>query len=83
MFLCVLLGGMAVALTIGLLDVLVWHADAINSQKDGERGRGPGALGGIPGGVYLSALHILVTSKSSTANQVAGVVLFVVSSSRW
>ena len=37
-----------------------------------------GALGGIPGGVYLSALHILVTSKSSTANQVAGVVLFVV-----
>jgi hypothetical protein len=33
MFLCVLLGGMTVALTIGLLDVLVFHADAINSQK--------------------------------------------------
>ena len=33
MFLCVLLGGMTVALTIGLLDVLVFHADAISSQK--------------------------------------------------
>src|SRR5512146_2027367 len=33
MFLCVLLGGLTVALTIGLLDVLVLHADAINSQK--------------------------------------------------
>ncbi len=33
MFLCVLLGGMTVALTIGLLDVLVFHAEAINSQK--------------------------------------------------
>ena len=33
MFLCVLLGGLTVALTIGLLDVLVLHADAINSQR--------------------------------------------------
>src|SRR6478609_10794829 len=33
MFLSVLLGGLTVALTIGLLDVLVFHADAINSQK--------------------------------------------------
>ena len=33
MFLCLLLGGMTVALAIGLLDVLVFHADAINSQK--------------------------------------------------
>ena len=33
MFLCVLLGGMAVAITIGLLDVLAVHPDAINSQK--------------------------------------------------
>ena len=33
MFLCLLLGGLTVALTIGLLDVLVLHADAINSQK--------------------------------------------------
>jgi Sap, sulfolipid-1-addressing protein len=32
MFLCVLLGGMTVALTIGLLDVLVFHADAIHHQ---------------------------------------------------
>jgi len=32
MFLCVLLAGMTVALTIGLLDVLTIHADAIKSQ---------------------------------------------------
>jgi Sap-like sulfolipid-1-addressing protein len=32
MFLCVLLGGMTVALTIGLLDVLTIHADAITAQ---------------------------------------------------
>ena len=136
MFLCILLGGMTVALTIGLLDVLTIHADAINSQKTasagvdlvlglalvaagalvatgrlhGRRktavpaGGGPppekekkdgwaqrvlaeprlglamviGALCGLPGGAYLSALHILVTSKSSTANQVVGVILFVI-----
>ena len=33
MLLSVLLGGLTAALTIGLLDVLVFHADAINSQK--------------------------------------------------
>jgi len=33
MFMCLLLGGLTVALTIGWLDVLVFHADAINSQK--------------------------------------------------
>jgi hypothetical protein len=33
MFLSLLLGGLAVALTIGWLDVLVFRADAINSQK--------------------------------------------------
>jgi hypothetical protein len=141
MFLCVLLGGLTVGLTIGLLDVLVFHVDAISSQKtvsagvdlalgllllavgglvatgrlhgrrkapvpagDGQSGKPDkpekpekkdgwaqrvlaeprlglamlvGALCGIPGGAYLSALHILVTSKSSTANQVVGVVLFV------
>ena len=33
MFLCVLAGGLTVGITIGLLDVLVFHADAINSQK--------------------------------------------------
>ena len=32
MFLCLLLGGMTVALAIGLLDVLTVHADAIKSQ---------------------------------------------------
>jgi hypothetical protein len=31
--LCLLLGGLTVALTVGLLDVLVFRADAINSQK--------------------------------------------------
>ena len=135
MFLCVLLGGLTVALTIGLLDVLVFQADAINSEKTvsagvdlalgllllavgalvatgrlhGRRkttepaGEGQpvkkekkdgwaqrvlaeprlglallvGALCGIPGASYLTGLHILVTSKSSTANQVVGVVLFV------
>ncbi len=32
MFLCVLLGGMTVALTVGLLDVLAFHADAVKHQ---------------------------------------------------
>ena len=32
MFLCLLLGGITVAATIGLLDVLVFHADAIKAQ---------------------------------------------------
>ena len=32
MFLCLLLGAVTVALTIGLLDVLVFHADAIKRQ---------------------------------------------------
>jgi len=36
-----------------------------------------GAICGLPGAAYLTGLHILVTSKSSTANQVVGVVLFV------
>src|SRR5215831_9928307 len=33
MFLCVLFGGLTVGITIGLLDVLVFHLDAISSQK--------------------------------------------------
>ncbi|MGN6172902.1 MAG: GAP family protein [Streptosporangiaceae bacterium] len=33
MFLCLLLGGLTVGLTIGLLDVLVFHLDAIKPQK--------------------------------------------------
>ena len=137
MFLCVLLGGLTVALTIGLLDVLVFRADAITAQKTvsagvdlvigllllaagglvatgrphGRRktavptgGGQPekperekkdgwaqrvlaeprlglamlvGALIGLPGAAYLSALHNLVTGKSSTATQVAVVVAFV------
>ncbi len=136
MFLCLLLGGMTVATTIGLLDVLVFHADAIKHQGSvsagvdlalgllllavgallatgrlrGRRkapvpvGGGPpekpekkdswaqrvlseprlglamlvGALVGIPGATYLTALHNLVTGKSSTAVQVLAVVVFVV-----
>jgi hypothetical protein len=132
MFLCVLAGGLTVGITIGLLDVLVFHADAINSQKTvsagvdlalglvllavgglvatgrlhGRRkaavpagGEQPekkdgwaqrvlaeprlglamlvGALVGIPGGAYLSALHNLVAGKSSTATQVLAVIVFV------
>jgi hypothetical protein len=135
MFLCLLLGGITVGITIGLLDVLVFHIDAINSQKTVSAGvdlalgllllavgalvatgrlharrkatvpagagqlAAPekekdgwarllaeprlglamlvGAVCGIPGAAYLSGLHILVTSKASTANQVVGVILFV------
>ena len=36
-----------------------------------------GALVGLPGAAYLSALHDLVTGKSSTAAQVIAVVIFV------
>jgi hypothetical protein len=133
MFVCLLFGGMTVAITIGLLDVLVFHADAINSQKTVSAGvdlaigllllatsgllasghlhghrRAPvtagnekpakkdgwaervlaeprfglavlvGAVVGIPGAAYLSALHNLVTGKSSTAAQAVAVVIFVV-----
>src|SRR5437667_473024 len=135
MFVCLLLGGMTVALTIGLLDVLVFRADAIKAQgkmsagvdlalgllllaagallatgrlhgrrkapvpagdaqpgqpgkKDGWAQRAlaeprlglamlVGALIGIPGASYLTALHNLVTGKSSTAAQVAAVIVFV------
>jgi hypothetical protein len=135
MFLCLLLGGMTVALAIGLLDVLVFRADAISAQRsvsaavdlalgllllavgglvatgrlhgrrrasvpagDGQPEkekkdtwaarvlREPrlglamliGALIGIPGASYLTALHQLVTGKSSTGTQVIAVVVFVV-----
>src|SRR5215471_8811641 len=135
MFLSVLLGGLTVGITVGLLDVLVFHVDHLKAQGTvsagvdlalglvlvaagalvatgrlhGRRktpvpaGNGQpeekekkdnwaqrvlaeprlglamlvGALCGIPGGAYLKALRILVTSKSSTANQVIGVILFV------
>jgi Sap, sulfolipid-1-addressing protein len=137
MFLCILLGGFTVGITIGLLDVLVFHLDAIKSQKTVSAGvdlalgllllavgalvatgrlhgrrKQPvqagniqpetpqkekkdnwaermlaeprlglamliGAVCGIPGAAYLTGLHILITSKSSTANQIIGVILFV------
>jgi hypothetical protein len=135
MFLSVLLGGLTVGITVGLLDVLVFHVDALKAQGTVSAGvdlalglvlvaagalvatgrlrgrrktRVPagdgqpqekekkdswaqrvlaeprlglamvvGAVCGIPGGAYLSGLRILVTSKSSTANQVVGVILFV------
>jgi hypothetical protein len=38
MFLCLLLGGMIVALTIGLLDVLTIHADALKAQGKASAG---------------------------------------------
>ena len=139
MFVCLLLGGMTVALTIGLLDVLALHADAIKAQgtvsagvdlalglalltagallatgrlhgrrrapvpvpAGGQQQPGPpeqkdswarralgeprlglamltGAVIGIPGASYLTALHLLVTGTSSTATQVLAVVLFVI-----
>jgi Sap, sulfolipid-1-addressing protein len=140
MFLCLLLGGLTVGITIGLLDVLVFHLGAISSQKtvsagvdlalgllllaigalvatgrvharrkepvtagdgqpdtpedtkEGSKKDGwtrllaeprlglamlVGAVCGIPGASYLAGLHILITSKASTANQVVGVILFV------
>jgi uncharacterized membrane protein YedE/YeeE len=132
MFLSLLLGGLTVALTIGWLDVLVLHADAINSQRTASAGvdlalgllllavgalvatgrlhgrrKAPvpardgqpqkkdgwaqrvlaeprlglamlvGALVGLPGAAYLSALHNLVTGKTSTATQVIAVIIFV------
>jgi hypothetical protein len=135
MFLCLLLGGMTVALTIGLLDVLVFRADAIKAQgtvsagvdlalgllllaagallatgrlhtrrtapvpapdaRPGQPGKKSGwaqrvlaeprlglamlvgAVIGIPGASYLTALHNLVNGKSSTASQVIAVAVFV------
>src|SRR6478609_3037282 len=135
MFLCLLLGGMTVALAIGLLDVLVFRADAIKAQgtvsagvdlalgllllaagallatgrlhsrrtapvpagdaQPGQPGKKGGwaqrvlaeprlglamlvgALIGIPGASYLTALHNLVTGKSSTATQVVAVFVII------
>jgi len=33
MFVCLLVGGLTVGITIGLLDVLVFHLDAIDAEK--------------------------------------------------
>jgi hypothetical protein len=132
MFLWLLAGGLTVGLAVGLLDVLVVHADAISHQASVSAGvdlalgllllaagalaasgrlhgrsHGPdpagsqspakkdswaqrllaeprltlalvvGAVIGIPGASYLTALHHLVTGKYSTATQVVAVVVFV------
>ena len=140
MFLWLLLGGLTVGVTIGLLDVLVFHVDAINTQRSvgagldlalglfllvagalvatgrvhgrrnapvPARDRPPrerekkkekkdswaqrllaeprfglavlvGAVIGIPGVSYLTALHNLVAGKYSTATEVIAVFLFVI-----
>ena len=129
MFLWLLVGGLAVGVTIGLLDVLVLHLDAINHERSvgagvdlalgllllavgalvatgrlhgrrkapvpaGDRTSGwaqrmlaeprltlavlVGAVIGIPGASYLTALHHLVAGKSATATQVIAVIVFVV-----
>ena len=138
MFLCVLLGGLTVGITIGLLDVLTIHADAIQAQGTASAGvdlavgllllavggllatgrlhrrrqtqvpagteppeqteqkekKGDwaqrvlaeprlglamlvGALCGIPGASYLTALHNLITGNYSTTTQVIAVIVFV------
>ena len=139
MFLWLLIGGLTVGVTIGLLDVLVFHLDAINNQKsvsagvdlaiglfllvagalvatgrlhgrrkapvaDGDRQLAQpekkekkdgwaqrllaeprlalavlvGAVIGIPGASYLTALHHLVAGKYSTALDVIAVFVFVI-----
>jgi hypothetical protein len=132
MFVCFLLGGMGMSLTVGLLDVFVLQADAISTQGSASAGldlvlgvplvavgalvatghlpgrqRAPapagggqppkkdgwaqrvlgeprfglavliGAVAGTPGALYITALHQLVTGKSSTAVQAVAVVVFV------
>ncbi len=137
MFLCVLSGAFVVALTIGLIDVLVIRARAIDAQRSASAGvdlalgvlllstgslilagrlprrRAPspssarkhpqgvrtekngwarrvlreprpgiavaiGAVIGLPGALYLTALHKLVAGNLSTTAQVIAVVVFVV-----
>lgn len=140
MFLCFLAGALGIALTIGLLDVFVLHADNLSTQGSASAGldlavgvpliiigvlvatgrlhgrnrkqtapaaadaaqrpgearpkkegwaqrvlREPrpglavliGALCGTPGALYITALHDLITGKSSTATQAVAVVVFV------
>jgi hypothetical protein len=139
MFLWLLVGGLSVGVTIGLLDVLVFHLDAINNQRSVGAGvdlalglfllvvgalvatgrlhgrrKAPvpdgdqqpekpekkekkdswaqrllaeprlalavlvGAVIGIPGASYLTALHHLVAGKYSTATEVIAVFVFVI-----
>ena len=58
MFLCVLLGGMTVALAIGLLDVLTVHADAISSQ-----GKASAGVDLALGLILLAAGGLLATGR--------------------
>jgi hypothetical protein len=132
MFLCLLAGGLGLAIGVGFLDVFVLHADAVQAQGSASAGldlalgvpllligallaagrlhgrrRAPpgpagsaqgakgegwaqrvlreprfglavliGALVGTPGASYITALHQLVTSTSSTATQALAVVIF-------
>src|SRR5262244_4253970 len=67
MFLCVLLGGLTVGITIGLLDVLVFHVDAINSQKSVSAGVD------LALGVLLLAVGALVATGRLHARRKAAV----------
>src|SRR5215467_11067107 len=67
MFLCVLLGGLTVGITIGLLDVLVFHVDAINSQKTVSAGVD------LALGVLLLAVGALVATGRLHARRKAAV----------
>jgi len=137
MLACILAAGIATAVGIGLIDVLLVHADAIKAQKkpsagvdlgigiilliagalllsgrlpvprrgkkpaDGQQptkdnsekenrllrvlqqprlgvADGVGVICGLPGAVYLTALHNLVAGHWSTATRVAGVFVFVI-----
>ncbi len=133
MFLWLLVGGLTVGVTIGLLDVLVFHLEAINHQGSVSAGvdlalgllllaagalvatgrlhgrrKAPapvgdgqpekkdnlaqrllaeprlglavfvGAVIGIPGVSYLTALHNLVAGNYSTATRVIAVFVFVI-----
>ena len=138
MFASILAGGLSIAIAVGLVDVLVVHADAINSQKkvsagvdlaiglillafavlvqtgliprhrrgtrttsdpgaavkDQQKGNGRvqralseprlllafgiGAVVGLPGAAYLTALHKLIAGHYSTATQVVAVFVFVI-----
>ena len=133
MFLCLLAGGLGLAIGIGFLDVFLLHADAVKAQGQASAGldlalgvpllaigtllatgrlhrrrRAPGpassaapakgeswaervlreprfglavligAIVGTPGASYITALHQLITSKSSTATQAIAVVIFAI-----
>jgi Sap-like sulfolipid-1-addressing protein len=67
MFLCVLLGGLTVGITVGLLDVLVLHLDAISSQKTVSAGVDLGL------GLLLLAVGALVVTGRLHARRKAAV----------